>query len=101
MRRTSCVARRRRARTSRSLLTGSATGGQPQGWPPAVWGDATIFPPPCYFARENQGGSSMTPTRILGALVLLGALAAPAFADDITEAIDQARKAYQSGDLSN
>jgi hypothetical protein len=43
----------------------------------------------------------MTPIRILGALVLLGALAAPAFADDITEAMDQARKAYQSGDLSN
>jgi hypothetical protein len=30
---------------------------------------------------------------------LLGALAAPALADDITEAMDQAIKAYKSGDL--
>jgi hypothetical protein len=30
-----------------------------------------------------------------------GLLAAPAFADDITEAMEQARKAYQSGDLTN
>ena len=31
----------------------------------------------------------------------MGLLAAPAFADDITEAMEQARKAYQSGDLTN
>src|SRR5215208_1857648 len=45
----------------------------------------------------------MTPAgmfaRIIVALVLLGAFAAPALADDITDAMDQARKAYQSGDL--
>ena len=40
-------------------------------------------------------------SRTFAALTLLGALAAPAFADDITDAIDQARKAYQAGDLSN
>jgi hypothetical protein len=43
----------------------------------------------------------MTSARTLAALALLGALAAPAFADDITEAMDQARKAYQAGDLGN
>src|SRR5438093_11400882 len=41
----------------------------------------------------------MTWTRAFAALVVLGLTAAPAFADDITEAIDQARKAYQAGDL--
>src|SRR5258708_37557799 len=41
----------------------------------------------------------MTSTRIIAALVLLGALAAPARADDITDAMDQARKSYQAGDL--
>jgi hypothetical protein len=30
----------------------------------------------------------------------VGLLAGPAFADDITEAMDQARKSYQSGDLT-
>src|SRR3954468_2822745 len=43
----------------------------------------------------------MTSTRILAAIALLGILAAPALADDITEAMDAARKAYQSGDLTN
>ena len=43
----------------------------------------------------------MTLTRAIGALALLGVLTMPAFADDITEAMDQARKAYQSGDLTN
>lgn len=43
----------------------------------------------------------MTLPRTIAALTLLGALAAPAFADDITDAIEQARKAYQAGDLSN
>jgi hypothetical protein len=38
---------------------------------------------------------------MLGAIALVGLLAAPAFADDITEAMEQARKAYQSGDLTN
>ena len=42
----------------------------------------------------------MTLTRAFGALAVLGLLATPVFADDITEAIDQARKAYQGGDLS-
>src|SRR6185312_7520675 len=42
----------------------------------------------------------MTLIRILSALALLGAMAAPVFADDISEAIDQAHKAYQSGDLT-
>jgi len=39
--------------------------------------------------------------RTLAVLVLLAGLAGPVLADDITEAIDQARKAYQSGDLAN
>ena len=43
----------------------------------------------------------MITTRMLGAVALVGLLAVPAFADDITEAMDQARKAYQSGDLTN
>ena len=43
----------------------------------------------------------MTLTRTLGTLAMLGLLSAPAFADDITEAIDQARKSYQAGDLIN
>ena len=43
----------------------------------------------------------MTMIRMLGAIALVGLLAAPAFADDITEAMDQARKAYQAGDLAN
>jgi hypothetical protein len=37
--------------------------------------------------------------RILGLLAVVGAATSPALADDITEAIDQARKAYQAGDL--
>ncbi len=43
----------------------------------------------------------MTFTRIFGACALLGLLSAAALADDITDAIEQARKAYQSGDLGN
>ena len=43
----------------------------------------------------------MTMIRMLGAVALVGLLSVPAFADDISEAIDQARKAYQSGDLTN
>ena len=43
----------------------------------------------------------MTMIRMLGAVALCGLLAAPALADDITEAMEQARKAYQSGDLTN
>jgi len=43
----------------------------------------------------------MTLTRIFGVLVVFGLLTVPARADDISEAIDQARKAYQSGDLTN
>jgi hypothetical protein len=39
--------------------------------------------------------------RALGTLVLLGLLASPVFADDITDAMDQAKKAYSSGDLAN
>lgn len=38
--------------------------------------------------------------RVLVSAALI-ACAAPAFADDITDAIDQARKAYQSGDLAS
>src|SRR5947207_2844268 len=49
---------------------------------------------------ERIRGATMT-IRMLGALALVGLLAAPAFADDITEAMEQARKAYQSGDLTN
>jgi hypothetical protein len=41
----------------------------------------------------------MTPTRIIAALALLAAFSTPARADDITEAMDQARKSYQAGDL--
>jgi hypothetical protein len=43
----------------------------------------------------------MTLTRMLGAIALVGLLAAPALADDITEAMDQAIKSYKSGDLTN
>lgn len=43
----------------------------------------------------------MTLIRTISAMVLFGALAAPALADDITDAMDQARKSYQSGDLTN
>ena len=39
--------------------------------------------------------------RTLIALAFAGAIAVPALADDITDAIEQARKAYQSGDLAN
>jgi len=39
-------------------------------------------------------------TRIALGFTLVAALALPAFADDITDAIDQGRKAYQSGDLA-
>src|SRR5260221_4973429 len=41
----------------------------------------------------------MTSTRIVAALALLVALSAPARADDITDAMEQARKSYQAGDL--
>jgi hypothetical protein len=37
---------------------------------------------------------------VVGLLAACGLLAGPAFADDITEAMDQARKSYQSGDLT-
>jgi hypothetical protein len=39
--------------------------------------------------------------RAISAMVLLAAMAMPVLADDITEAMDQARKSYQSGDLTN
>ena len=39
-------------------------------------------------------------TRALAVVSILGVLVASALADDITEAMDQARKAYQGGDLS-
>jgi hypothetical protein len=41
----------------------------------------------------------MTPLRMIATLALLAALSAPALADDITDAMDQARKSYQGGDL--
>jgi hypothetical protein len=40
-----------------------------------------------------------TPARMIVALALFAAPATPALADNITDAMDQARKAYQSGDL--
>jgi hypothetical protein len=41
-------------------------------------------------------------TRILAAALLVGVVALPAFAaDDILDAIDAARKAYQAGDMQN
>ncbi len=43
----------------------------------------------------------MTRNHVIAALALLGALAGPALADDITDAMDQARKAYQAGDLGS
>jgi hypothetical protein len=39
-------------------------------------------------------------TRALAVLAIVAALSGPALADDITAAMDQARKAYQGGDLS-
>ena len=41
----------------------------------------------------------MTSIRTIATLVLLAALSAPALADDITDAMEQARKSYQAGDL--
>ena len=41
----------------------------------------------------------MTLLRILGVGAMLGLLSAPVSADEITDAIDQARKAYRAGDL--
>ena len=41
----------------------------------------------------------MIPIRSFTALVVFSLLATPALADDITVAMDQARKAYQAGDL--
>ena len=43
----------------------------------------------------------MASIRTVALIAALGLLAMPALADDIAEAIDQARKAYQSGDLAN
>ena len=43
----------------------------------------------------------MTLARTFVALAIAGLLAGPALADDITDAMDQARKAYQAGDLAN
>jgi hypothetical protein len=43
----------------------------------------------------------MTAARIIIALTLVAAPAVTAMADDITDAMDQARKAYQSGDLGS
>ncbi len=43
----------------------------------------------------------MASIRVVGLIAVLGLLTAPALADDITDAIDQARKAYQGGDLAN
>ncbi|QCK86135.1 hypothetical protein E8L99_10420 [Phreatobacter aquaticus] len=43
----------------------------------------------------------MTVSRVLASLALVCALAvAPAFADDISDAIDEARRAYQANDLN-
>jgi hypothetical protein len=42
----------------------------------------------------------MISIRILSAIAVLGVLALPAQADDILDAIDQARKSYRSGDLT-
>lgn len=39
--------------------------------------------------------------RAICVMAVLGIATAPALADDITDAIDQARKAYQSGDMAN
>ena len=39
--------------------------------------------------------------RAICAVVLFGLLAVPATADDITDAMDQAKKSYSSGDLGN
>ncbi len=43
----------------------------------------------------------MTAIRAAAAVVLFVLASSPALADDITEAIDLARKAYQAGDLAN
>lgn len=40
-------------------------------------------------------------SRPFGVIAICALLYSPALADDITDAIEQARKAYQSGDLSN
>jgi NAD-dependent DNA ligase len=43
----------------------------------------------------------MTSTRPMAMLAVLGLLAAPALADEITDAMELARRAYQAGDLGN
>src|SRR5262245_9241819 len=40
-------------------------------------------------------------SRPFGVIAICASLHSPALADDITDAMDQARKAYQAGDLSN
>ena len=52
-------------------------------------------------ARESHGGTTMKTIRVLIAAVCLAATVAPAAADDIIDAIDAARKAYQAGDMGN
>ncbi|MBM3530293.1 MAG: hypothetical protein FJX62_19595 [Alphaproteobacteria bacterium] len=42
----------------------------------------------------------MLPIRVLGTLAVLGLLLLPASADDIADAIEQARKSYRAGDLT-
>jgi hypothetical protein len=42
----------------------------------------------------------MFPIRILATVAVLGLLALPALADDIADAIEQARKSYRAGDLT-
>src|SRR5690348_6474449 len=42
---------------------------------------------------------TMTSIRLVATLAVFSLVATPALADDITDAMDQARKAYQSGDL--
>src|ERR1039457_4579243 len=53
------------------------------------------------FTRHNSGGRTMPMLRILFAAVFLAALVLPALAaDDVLDAIDAARKAYQAGDMA-
>jgi hypothetical protein len=52
------------------------------------------------FARRFHGGETMTRHLLIAGALFIGAAAVPARADDILDAIDQSRKAYQSGDLT-
>jgi hypothetical protein len=68
----------------------------------AVTTQVAAFDPSRYSPAANQQVDTATMTRVFPALMVVALWAQPALAaDDVLDAIDQARKAYQSGDLTN